>query len=159
MAKKGAAKKAGKKEVAKKKVAKKKAAKKIEGGCLCGAVRYACQQAPVDIGYCHCRMCQRASGAPVVAWAEFDDPEAFSYTKGAIRTYHSSTVAQREFCVSCGSQLVFRYTEGAEHVGINVGTLDDPGQVAPRWHIWTESQLAWFEVADSLPRCKQDQLD
>lgn len=106
-------------------------------------------------------MCQRASGAPVVAWVEFDDPEAFSYTKGArrIRIYESSPAARREFCGDCGSQLVFRYTEGAEHVGINVGTLDDPGQVAPRYHIWTESQLAWFEVDDELPRSKQDEDD
>ena len=150
MAKTGAAKKAGKKKVAKKKAVK----KKIEGGCLCGAVRYACQQAPVDIGYCHCRMCQRASGAPVVAWAEFR-LKAFSYTQGATRTFQSSTDAQREFCGDCGSQLVFRYT-GSRYVGINIGTLDDPGQVTPRWHIWTESQLEWFEVDDSLPRCKQD---
>lgn len=127
----------------------------IAGGCLCGAVRYACQQAPVDIGYCHCRMCQRASGAPVVAWAEFP-PEAFSYTRGAPRTFQSSTDAQREFCGDCGSQLLFRDTAEAKSVDINVGTLDDPGQVAPRYHIWTESQLAWFKVDDSLPRHKQD---
>jgi len=130
----------------------------IAGGCLCGAVRYACQQAPVDIGYCHCRMCQRASGAPVVAWAEFP-PEAFSYTRGAPRTFQSSTDARREFCGDCGSQLLFRDTAEAKSVDINVGTLDDPGQVAPRYHIWTESQLAWFKVDDSLPRHKQDWPD
>lgn len=165
MAKKGAAKKAGKKKVAKKKVAKKKAAKKIEGGCLCGAVRYAydcyaynydCQQEPIEILYCHCRMCQRASGAPVVAWMGFEDPKAkaFSYTRGAPRIFRSSPDVRREFCGDCGSQLVWR-TDG--YVGISVGTLDDPGQVIPRCHIWTESQLAWFEVEDlPLPRYKQD---
>ena len=127
----------------------------IAGGCLCGAVRYACQQAPVDIGYCHCRMCQRASGAPVVAWASFP-LEAFGYIRGAPRTFRSSTDAQREFCGDCGSQLLFRDAAEAKSVEINVGTLDDPGQVAPRYHIWTESQLAWFKVDDSLPRHKQD---
>lgn len=155
-----AAKKAGKKKVAKKKATKKKAAKKkieITGSCLCGAVRYACQQAPVDILYCHCRMCQRASGAPVVAWAEFR-LKAFRYTKGArrIRIYESSPDARREFCGDCGSQLVFRYTN-SKYVGVNVGALDDPDQVAPRCHIWTESQLAWFKVDDPpLPRYEQD---
>lgn len=127
----------------------------IAGGCLCGAVRYACQQAPVDMGYCHCRMCQRASGAPVVAWASFP-LEAFGYIRGTPRTFQSSTDAQREFCGDCGSQLLFRDTAEAKSVEINVGTLDDPGQVAPRYHIWTESQLEWFKVDDSLPRHKQD---
>ena len=154
-----ATKKAGKKKAAKKKATKKKAAKKkieIKGRCLCGAVRYACRQAPFEVLYCHCRKCQRASGAPVVAWAGFSQEEAqkvpFSYTRGAPRTYHSSKKVQREFCGDCGSQLVWRRTDG--YVGINVGTLNDPDQVAPRdsYHMCTESQLAWFEVDDELDR-------
>jgi hypothetical protein len=40
----------------------------LEGGCLCGALRYQVDPASADSGYCHCRMCQKASGAPAVAW-------------------------------------------------------------------------------------------
>ena len=40
----------------------------LEGGCLCGAVRYRISAEPHHAGYCHCRMCQRSAGAPVVAW-------------------------------------------------------------------------------------------
>ena len=40
-----------------------------EGGCLCGALRYRLDAAPLDIGYCHCSMCRRSTGAPVLAWA------------------------------------------------------------------------------------------
>ncbi len=32
------------------------------GGCMCGAVRYECSAAPMFMGNCHCRDCQRASG-------------------------------------------------------------------------------------------------
>jgi hypothetical protein len=39
------------------------------GRCLCGAVRYKLESAPFDAGYCHCRICQLASGAPVMAFA------------------------------------------------------------------------------------------
>jgi hypothetical protein len=38
-----------------------------EGGCLCGAVRYQISFEPRSADYCHCRMCRRAAGAPVVA--------------------------------------------------------------------------------------------
>ena len=42
--------------------------KTLTGGCLCGEVRYRITQAPVEALYCHCRMCQRAHGASVIAW-------------------------------------------------------------------------------------------
>jgi hypothetical protein len=39
----------------------------LEGGCLCGAIRYRISGAPRSADYCHCRMWRRAAGAPVVA--------------------------------------------------------------------------------------------
>lgn len=42
-----------------------------EGGCLCGAIRFASGVAPTWSGYCHCRLCQLSSGSPVLAWASF----------------------------------------------------------------------------------------
>ncbi len=39
-----------------------------EGGCLCGEVRYRIEAEPSDVAYCHCRMCQKTSGAPAMAW-------------------------------------------------------------------------------------------
>ena len=43
----------------------------IQGGCLCGAVRYEARGAPLGVGYCHCRSCRHHTGAPVVAYVEF----------------------------------------------------------------------------------------
>ncbi|MCH7707979.1 MAG: GFA family protein [Myxococcales bacterium] len=120
------------------------------GGCLCGALRYAAHGRPVDVGYCHCRVCQRSSGAPVLAWASFPN-DAFAYTKGSPATYRSSPRAGREFCAACGTQIAFR-EDGATRVDLNVGSLDQPDSFAPQYHIWTESRIPWFETADELPR-------
>ena len=38
-----------------------------QGGCFCGAIRYAFLDVFVA-GYCHCSICRRMSGAPVIAW-------------------------------------------------------------------------------------------
>ena len=59
------------------------------GGCLCGAVRYRITAAPVEALYCHCRMCQRAHGAPVIAWLTVP-LDSFAVTAGNPAAYPSS---------------------------------------------------------------------
>ena len=122
-----------------------------EGGCLCGAVRYRLEGAIEESAYCHCRSCQRQSGAPVVAWFAIA-PSALAYTKGKPKGFRASTRATREFCGDCGTYLLFREDDPAATLGINTATLDDPAQVPPTFHIWHDSRIAWFETADRLPR-------
>ncbi len=123
----------------------------LDGGCLCGAVRYRITMAPLDSDYCHCRMCQKSSGGPVQVSAEI--PVAgFAFVKGAPKAYRSSPRARRYFCADCGSQLTFRKDDAPGTVWVNTPTLDDPAAVPPRLHIWRESRIPWFEAADDLPR-------
>jgi hypothetical protein len=124
---------------------------KYAGGCLCGAIRYGSLARPVDAGYCHCRMCQRLSGSTVLPWASFATG-AFSYTRGSPRIYRSSAHGQREFCADCGSQIAFRTVDDDATVEVNIGTMDDPTSVTPRYHIWCNSRVSWFDTADALPR-------
>jgi hypothetical protein len=121
------------------------------GGCLCGTLRFASSVDPIDTGYCHCRMCQKLSGAPVLAWASFA-AEQLSYVKGRPKIYRSSAHGQREFCEECGSQIAFRSIDVPGTVEINIGTLDDPANVPPQFHIWCGSRIAWFDTDDDLPR-------
>lgn len=122
-----------------------------EGGCLCGQVRYQIRGAPIDAGYCHCRICQRASGAPVVAWATFPI-EALKFTQGTLHQYRSSASAAREFCGHCGTPIAFHALEKATVVDISLASLDDPASLTPQYHIWTMSQMPWLHIADDLPR-------
>ena len=126
-----------------------------EGGCLCGALRYSFTSAPDDAGYCHCRLCQHSAGAPVMAWATFP-AEAFHYAQGAPGIYRTSAWGQREFCRDCGTQLLFRNTDHGKTVDLNYVTLDDPEQLEPEYHIYTESRLKWLNIDDNLPRYRQD---
>ncbi len=124
---------------------------KYAGGCLCGALRYTSSAEPVEAGYCHCRMCQKLSGAAVLPWVSFPTG-SFSYTEGSPKIYTSSKWGQREFCAECGSQIAFRTTDKDATVEINAGTLDDPAAVTPQYHIWCNSRVSWFDTADDLPR-------
>ncbi len=122
----------------------------IEGGCLCGGVRFRVGAPAVRAGYCHCRWCQLNSGAPVVAWAEVPAAD-FAIIKGMPRTYRSSAHGRRQFCGACGSFLLFVDTTG-DTVSINTASLDDPLAFPPTHHIWESRRIAWFDTDDALPR-------
>jgi hypothetical protein len=123
----------------------------LEGGCLCGQVRYRINALPHDAGYCHCRMCQRAAGAPVVPWLTVASA-ALAWTKDDPAVYRSSAKAERLFCPRCGTQLGFREVALPDRLDVTLASLDDPEAVRPSHHIWTASRIGWFEVADDLPR-------
>ena len=125
----------------------------LEGGCLCGAVRYRISAPPRDADYCHCGMCRRAAGAPVVARLVVA-ASAFALTSGEPATWRSSATAERLFCPVCGSQLALR--DEPDHLDVALATLDDPAAVIPSCHIWTASRIAWFDIADELPRYPQN---
>ena len=120
------------------------------GGCLCGQLRYEARD-PIDAGYCHCRLCQRSSGAPVLAWASFPTA-SFSYAKGEPRSYRSSPNGFRDFCANCGTQIAYRGTAPSTRIDVNIASLDDPASIEPEYHIWVESRVPWFHIDDDLPR-------
>ena len=121
------------------------------GGCSCGAVRYRLTSEPFDAGYCHCRLCQRTAGAPVMAFATVPFAD-FVLTCGAPKRRRSSTIGERWFCGDCGSALAMRVDHQPETIDFSIASLDDPSSVAPAFHIWTRSQLSWFDVRDDNPR-------
>ena len=130
----------------------------IQRGCLCGGLRYASYAPPLDAGYCHCRLCQRSSGAPVLAWVSFP-ADRFAYLKGEPKLFQSSPRGQREFCGTCGTQIAYREAEPTVTVDVNLATLDAPESVKPRCHIWTDSRIPWFDTADPLPRYAEGEPD
>lgn len=125
----------------------------LVGGCLCGAVRYRATKM-LRASLCHCRMCQKASGAPVVAWLMVPADE-FEFTRGQPVAYRSSPLGFRHFCGACGSQLTARLDDASE-LDVNLATLDRPEAVAPQYHIYTASQMPWLAIDDDLPSYPAD---
>jgi hypothetical protein len=123
----------------------------LTGGCLCGALRYSLSETPGDAGYCHCRMCQRASGAPVMAFGTVP-LTALTWKAGTPSRYRSSDLAERWFCARCGTSIAIHADYQPDTVDIALATLDDPDAVPPGFHIWTASRVGWFDTADRHPR-------
>lgn len=121
-----------------------------DGGCLCGALRYRITGPIESVVHCHCAMCRRASGAPVVTWVTVTT-DRFAVTKGAPATYKSSDHGERGFCSTCGAQLTFRSTHRPDDVDVTLGTLDRPEGLAASHHIWTASRLPRIRIDEHLP--------
>jgi hypothetical protein len=126
---------------------------RLEGGCACGAVRYRLESEPFDCGWCHCRTCQRVSGAPAMAFASVPAGHLV-WTRGGdkVRSFKSSSFGHRSFCGECGTPFLMKVDHQPETVDFTVATLDDPGRVSPGFHIFWSSRVRWFEPKDDLPR-------
>jgi hypothetical protein len=126
----------------------------VTGGCLCGEVRYEIWGARRNSFICHCRMCQRASGAPFMAL--FYMPiENIRLKQGQLQEYQSSRQAVRYFCGKCGSPLFFHRLSTPHQRAICVGSLDDPNNFEVKMHVCLSSAVEWLDVRDTAPRYEE----
>nr|WP_298690578.1 GFA family protein [uncultured Dongia sp.] len=128
--------------------------KQLTGRCMCGALRYRFDPSEAVVDYCHCKSCQRWSGAPVTAWAQVPLAQ-FEIVSGAAKAFQSSPRGIRHFCADCGSP-VFMTEPGGTTVGIMLGSVDDPSSLIPTGHGWTSDQISWFKIDDHLPHWPED---
>jgi hypothetical protein len=120
-----------------------------EGGCLCGAVRFKAEGEPLNVRICHCRLCQKAMGAPFFARALFDQ-RALTIT-GPTSRYPTSERLERVFCPACGTRIGSRRTNGTA-AGIALVLFDDRNAFSPTDHIWISEKIDWVKIADGLPQ-------
>jgi hypothetical protein len=121
----------------------------LTGGCQCGAIRFALKAAPLRVSICHCRMCQKASGAPFASFADIDKSH-FSWTRGQPAAFRSSSIAERDYCRDCGTPLSFRRIDGPR-IEILTGTFDRPDRLIPTRQFGTESRLGWVVGISNMP--------
>lgn len=122
----------------------------VTGGCFCGSVRFTVDGPESFACFCYCESCQRAAGAPVVAWATYAR-RSFAITEGTMCWRESSPGVTRGHCDRCGSSITYENSKRPDEIDISVNLLDDPASVAPQAHIWTEDRQPWFRIGDDLP--------
>ena len=119
------------------------------GGCQCGAVRYQLLTPPEHACICHCRMCQRASGQPFMAFASVRKGD-LRWTRGRPSTFVSSNIAERHFCSACGTPLTYHRVESGS-IAVTIGSLDNPEAARPVEQFGIESELSWTSGFRALP--------
>ena len=127
----------------------------LEGGCDCGEVRYRMTRAPMIVHCCHCRWCQRETGASFAlnAMVEADRVELLKGKPELVDTPSDSGKGQKiARCPTCRIAVWSHYAGAGEKACfIRVGTLDEPDRLPPDIHIFTGSKQPWVVIPPDTP--------
>ncbi len=126
-----------------------------DGGCTCRYVRYRMSGKPLIVHCCHCRWCQRETGAAFAlnAMIEAQRMQLLEGEVAVIDTPSQSGKGQRiSRCPKCQIALWSNYAGAGDAVRfVRVGTLDEPDRLPPDIHIFTASKQPWVVLAPATP--------
>jgi hypothetical protein len=127
----------------------------LEGGCDCGQVRFRLTSAPMVVHCCHCRWCQRETGASFALNAMFETDRVVSLgiAPEIVDTPSASGKGQKiARCPSCHVAVWSHYAGAGPVVSfVRVGTLDNPDLLPPDAHIFTASKQPWVLLSPDVP--------
>ncbi len=127
----------------------------LDGGCDCGLVRYRMQTRPLFVHCCHCRWCQRETGASFAlnAMIESDRIVNLGAQPEIIDTPTQSGKSQKiARCPKCRIAVWSNYSGAGPVIRfVRVGTLDMPDHLPPDIHIFTASKQPWFQLPAGVP--------
>ena len=130
-----------------------------DGGCTCGTVRYRMTCSPLFVHCCHCRWCQRESGASFAlnAMIETDRLTLLQGAPMSVDTPSASGRGQQILrCPVCRVALWSHYAGAGTRVAfVRVGTLDDPDRFPPGIHIFTASKQPWVVLPPGVPAVEE----
>lgn len=124
---------------------------RYSGRCRCGAYRFQVSADPIQVSYCHCSDCRRATGAPVTVFAGFREDQVERLGDEAA-VHRSAPEVERHFCSQCGTPIGYRDLRLPDEIYFYLGLLDEPSRLVPQLHAFESERLAWLDIVDDLPR-------
>ena len=132
------------------------------GRCLCGAVRYSFDAPPLAIVACHCRDCQKFSGATNLLTV-YAPRKAFVHEHGELDRYRklgdSGNEADYFRCAGCGCRVWHEPLKATHLTMVAAGTLDDPSWAIPVAHIWVSRAAPSANIPAGVLTCEQGPAD
>lgn len=93
-----------------------------KGKCLCSKIRIIVKSINKNVGACHCGMCRKWGGGPLMA-VDCGTDVSFEGEEN-ISVFNSSDWAERGFCNKCGTHLFYRLKQNKQYM-MPVGLFDD----------------------------------
>ncbi len=116
-----------------------------KGKCLCGEVEIVVSNINTQVGSCHCRMCRRWGGGPLMT---VDCGTDVSFTgEQHLTVYDSSEWARRGFCSKCGSHLFYLLKEDGRYF-VPVGLFDSEERFQFDHQIFIDKKPSFYSFAN-----------
>jgi len=116
-----------------------------KGTCLCGSVKILAKTMSTQVGTCHCNMCRKWGGGPLMA---VDCGTEVNFEgKEYISLYDSSEWAERAFCNKCGSHLYYRLKENEQFI-MPVGLFDNEETFTFDHQIFIDKKPSFYRFAN-----------
>ncbi|PSJ47665.1 aldehyde-activating protein [Zobellella endophytica] len=115
------------------------------GSCLCGAVRVTAVFKSNKVGVCHCGMCRKWGGGPLMT-VDCEPGVAFE-GREHIAAFASSAWAERAFCRHCGSHLYYRLKDGDELI-LSLGLFDELDDLVLDHQIFIDKKPGFYSFAN-----------
>ncbi|MCP4232631.1 MAG: GFA family protein [Aestuariibacter sp.] len=116
-----------------------------KGSCLCGAVQFTASSVGKHVGACHCSMCRKWGGGPLMA-VNCGSDVSFE-GKENISVFNSSDWAERGFCNQCGGHLFYRLKQSKQHM-IPAGLFTDQESFVFASQVFIDKKPAFYSFAN-----------
>jgi len=126
----------------------------LDGGCLCGALRYKLTGPSLFVSQCCCKDCQKATGTGHTTIVGIHNSQLAIEGTPATYTNAGDTGGDvtRHFCGTCGGRLYTSGTLPGEFIMVQAGSLDDPNAIKPQSVIYMKDAVSWDHFDPALPK-------
>ena len=127
---------------------KKKITSKI-ANCLCGGVKIRIKGKLRHVINCHCSQCLKTHGN-YAAYTSCPEDRIDFINKKTLKWYHSSKIAKRGFCSTCGASFFYKLLK-SNYISIAAGMFRNPTKLKTHSNIFTKGKLDYYKLQYTLP--------
>lgn len=128
---------------------------KAKGSCYCKAVGFTFDLSEKHFAACHCDMCKKLSGGPVLAVKADGGIEI--HGEDNLSIFNSSDWAERGFCTKCGTNLFYRL-KTKDYWNFNLGTIDNNAEYEFVSQIFTDKKASHYSFSNETKMMTESEV-
>jgi len=127
----------------------------MKARCLCDAVEIDAHNNSVKVEACHCAMCRKWGGGPLLVIACGD--EVTINGEDHVSLHPSSDWAERGFCRRCGTHLFYRLSDSKQYM-VPAGLFDEQGEFVFEEQIFIDKKPGYYSFANATHNLTEAQV-